>query len=346
MPGNWKFDATKSGFICTDYFLKWIRETFIPAIDDRRPVCLVLDNHTSHVSTELIECAQANGISLLYLPSNTSHILQPLDVGYFHVLKSHMYSISSALGYAGATVLPRHEFCKVFEQAMNRISRSTVISCFSELGFLPFVKDKVKALPKGNKPTSDAIRHEAKQVDCCPTCSQPTTNILVRSGLIPQSLSHILVPAPVIPAKPSDTSEARAYPAKTTTKRKRFVPPPVVSKAAKPQETAITKEPVAGPSEPTTRADDTEPVAGPSKPTCHDTQPEPMTDGDDSVPEEDLCCVCHRFSPAQFDKTPDLKFYQWIGCDVCDHWVHRKYCTKAVRRNGVFRCIHCIEVEQ
>ena len=260
LPGNWTFEATKSGFISTDHFVKWMKESFIPSIDNRRPVCLILDNHKSHLSTEVIECAQANGISLLYLPSNTSHILQPLDVGYFHVLKYNMHNLCSLLGYAGATCLPRHEFCKVFEQAVNKISTSNVISAFSEVGFLPFVKDKVKALSKPHQPTSGLIPRTDEDIECCPTCSQPTTNILVRTGLIPQSLAHILVPAPVLPAaKSAETCEARVIPAKTASKRKCFVPPPTVSKAAKPQETAATatiNEPVTGPSRPTTSADD------------------------------------------------------------------------------------------
>lgn len=44
---------------------------------------LVLDGHGSHITINVIEFAKSNGIHLLCLPSHTSHILQPLDVGVF-----------------------------------------------------------------------------------------------------------------------------------------------------------------------------------------------------------------------------------------------------------------------
>ena len=46
-----------------------------------RPVLLVIDGHVSHITIDVIEYARLNEIHLLCLPSHTSHILQPLDVG-------------------------------------------------------------------------------------------------------------------------------------------------------------------------------------------------------------------------------------------------------------------------
>ena len=50
---------------------------------------LIQDGHGSHVSIDLIELARANDVHLLCLPSHTTHILQPLDVGVFKSFKSH-----------------------------------------------------------------------------------------------------------------------------------------------------------------------------------------------------------------------------------------------------------------
>ena len=46
-----------------------------------------MDGHGSHVSIDVIELARANDIHLLCLPSHTTHILQPLDVGVFKSFK-------------------------------------------------------------------------------------------------------------------------------------------------------------------------------------------------------------------------------------------------------------------
>ena len=54
-----------------------------------RPVLLIEDGHSSHVSIKLIELARKNGVHLLCLPAHTTHILPPLDVGVFKSFKAY-----------------------------------------------------------------------------------------------------------------------------------------------------------------------------------------------------------------------------------------------------------------
>ena len=48
-----------------------------------------MDVYGSHMSIKLIELAQCNDVHILCLPSHTTHVLQPLDVGVFKSFKSH-----------------------------------------------------------------------------------------------------------------------------------------------------------------------------------------------------------------------------------------------------------------
>ena len=48
-----------------------------------------MDGHVSHMSIDLIKLARSNGVHILCLPSHTTHVLQPLDVGVFKSFKSH-----------------------------------------------------------------------------------------------------------------------------------------------------------------------------------------------------------------------------------------------------------------
>ncbi len=48
---------------------------------------LIVDGHSSHVSTEFIRFAQEHQIVCLCLPAHYTHLLQPLDVGVFGPLK-------------------------------------------------------------------------------------------------------------------------------------------------------------------------------------------------------------------------------------------------------------------
>ena len=74
-------------------YLEWFKKLILLA----RPVLLVQDGHSSHVSVDQIELAQANDIYLLCLPAHTTHILQPLDVGVFKSFKAFFLSYVSIL---------------------------------------------------------------------------------------------------------------------------------------------------------------------------------------------------------------------------------------------------------
>ena len=86
VPGT-LFGCSKTGWVNQDLYIEWFR-FFISLIPAIRPVLLVMDGHCSHMSLEVIQLAQENDIHLLCLPSHTSHLLQPLDVGVFKSLKS------------------------------------------------------------------------------------------------------------------------------------------------------------------------------------------------------------------------------------------------------------------
>ena len=85
---NTLFANSENGWINNSLYLQWFK-FFLDNIPPTRPVLLIEDGHSSHVSTELIELARENGVHLLCLPAHTTHILQPLNVGVFKSFKVH-----------------------------------------------------------------------------------------------------------------------------------------------------------------------------------------------------------------------------------------------------------------
>ena len=72
-------------------FLKWFELQFYPSVKhltETGPVVMFFDGHYSHLSISLIKKARDLKIHLFCLPPNTTHILQPLDVGVFGPVKS------------------------------------------------------------------------------------------------------------------------------------------------------------------------------------------------------------------------------------------------------------------
>ena len=71
-----------TGWVNTELFLTWLK-FFAQSIPPSRPVLLILDGHSSHVSIEAIEFARNSDIHMLCIPAHTTNILQPLDVRVF-----------------------------------------------------------------------------------------------------------------------------------------------------------------------------------------------------------------------------------------------------------------------
>ena len=77
---------------------KWLFESWIwhfikclkrgPSIDLNNRHLLVLDEHNSHVTLEVVKIAMQLGLDIISLPSHTSHALQPLDLACFAPFKT------------------------------------------------------------------------------------------------------------------------------------------------------------------------------------------------------------------------------------------------------------------
>ena len=48
---------------------------------------MILDEHKSHITLEVLHKARARGLDMISLPSHTSHALQPLDMACFAPFK-------------------------------------------------------------------------------------------------------------------------------------------------------------------------------------------------------------------------------------------------------------------
>ncbi|EGZ25886.1 hypothetical protein PHYSODRAFT_377580, partial [Phytophthora sojae] len=76
--------TSSSGFMNGFLFLEWLRffSASVPK-DVQRPLLLILDGCSSHYSVEIMLEAVRLGVLLLLLPSNATHLLQPLDVAIY-----------------------------------------------------------------------------------------------------------------------------------------------------------------------------------------------------------------------------------------------------------------------
>ena len=75
-------------------FEAWFITIFIPFVSDlEKPVLLTFDGHNSHLTYNTVKVAMQKGIIIICLPPNTSHAIQPLDVGVFKSVKASWRNI-------------------------------------------------------------------------------------------------------------------------------------------------------------------------------------------------------------------------------------------------------------
>jgi len=83
-PSGW---MTENNFVVfIQHFIRHVKPTH------ERPVLLLLDNHSSHLSVEAIDICKQNGVVLLSFPPYCSHKLQPIDRSVYGPFKKYVNS--------------------------------------------------------------------------------------------------------------------------------------------------------------------------------------------------------------------------------------------------------------
>ena len=83
------FAVSESGYMDDDLGLLYISQHFEPHTRNAdRAHILIVDGHSSHICWRVIQFAVEHSIYLIQLPSKSTHVLQPLDVGCFALLQA------------------------------------------------------------------------------------------------------------------------------------------------------------------------------------------------------------------------------------------------------------------
>lgn len=153
MPPDTQCFSSDNGWINGSLFLKWL-EFFVQNVrpSQDRPALLILDNHESHRSLEVINYARQNHVVMLSLPPHTSHRVQPLDVGVYSSFKEAFErQVSKWQKKYPGQVITLHEIGELFgntyllaatsRNAIDGFIKTGISECdinvFQERDFLP-----------------------------------------------------------------------------------------------------------------------------------------------------------------------------------------------------------------
>ena len=131
-----------SGWMTEENFLQYMQH-FVkyakPSAES--PIVLLLDNHQSHTSIEVIDYAKENNITLLSFPqAHCSHRLQPLDVGVYGPFKAYYnQAADNWMRENPAQPMTIHVIPKLVAYALPKaMTPSNILSGFRSTGIFPF----------------------------------------------------------------------------------------------------------------------------------------------------------------------------------------------------------------
>jgi hypothetical protein len=147
LPNDWRFEVSENGWTTDEISLRWLQKLFIPATQGRtkgRYRLLVLDGHGSHLTPQFDRTCTENDIIPICMPAHSSHLLQPLDIGCFSVLKRSYGNLIEQRMRVGINHIDKLDFLTAFPQARAEAYKSTTIqSAFAAAGLVPYNPDRV-----------------------------------------------------------------------------------------------------------------------------------------------------------------------------------------------------------
>ena len=90
LPDTQQFQISDNGQTLDEIRLRWLQKIFLPLTFSRtkgKYRLLVLNGHRSHLTPKFDEICYQNDVIPIYMLAHSSHLLQPLNIGYFTILK-------------------------------------------------------------------------------------------------------------------------------------------------------------------------------------------------------------------------------------------------------------------
>ena len=138
--------TTENGWTTDRTCFEWFDNCFLPQAKARntsgKPIALIMDNHSSHVTSELRRHAEDNGVHIYTFPSHTTHKLQPLDIGVFGPLQRAWQSRCVEVLQERNTEITQREFVLEYLAIRNKVFTPDLIQkAFKNTGIHPFNPD-------------------------------------------------------------------------------------------------------------------------------------------------------------------------------------------------------------
>lgn len=156
-PPETIYRNSSSGWFDMNLFEVWFFKILLPHILEHREgnekAVVIGDNLASHFSPEVIKTALENNIYFTTLTPNSTHMMQPLDVGIYGPLKKQWRKVLDSWRKESRTrgAIPKPQFPMLLKRLMDALApnmKKNLQSSFRTTGLCPFDPEAVlKKLP-------------------------------------------------------------------------------------------------------------------------------------------------------------------------------------------------------
>jgi hypothetical protein len=179
LPDDWKINISDNGWTTDKIGMDWLINHFIPLTNGRtmgRYRMLILDGHGSHLTAEFDRTCTENNIIPVCMPPHSSHLLQPLDVSCFAVLKRQYGQLVEQRMRLGFNHIDKIDFLTAFPEARTMAYKvDTIRNGFRASGLVPFDPNQVyqQLTIQLKTPTPPPSRSSNTQSSCLQTPQNP-----------------------------------------------------------------------------------------------------------------------------------------------------------------------------
>jgi hypothetical protein len=179
LPNDWRINISDNGWTTDKIGIDWLINHFIPYTNGRvmgRYRMLVLDGHGSHLTAEFDRICTENNIIPICMPPHSSHLLQPLDVSCFAVLKRQYGQLVEQRMRLGFNHIDKIDFLTAFPEArIMAYKADTIRNGFAATGLVPFDPDRVyqQLTIQLRTPTPPPSRSSNTESSCLQTPQNP-----------------------------------------------------------------------------------------------------------------------------------------------------------------------------
>jgi hypothetical protein len=146
IPHDWVITVSSNGWTTNELGVAWLehfnKHTKARTVGLHR--LLIVDGHESHNSVGFHQFCREQNIIALCMPSHSSHLLQPLDVGCFSPLKRAYGDEISGLARKHASHIDKEAFLPAFKAAFDKaFTKDNIAASFRGAGLVPFNPEAV-----------------------------------------------------------------------------------------------------------------------------------------------------------------------------------------------------------